>query len=72
MFKKLSALMIALVLMVAYASYRVGGVQAANAMAAGPTASEACALRGTASLSVQELKDVLNARYEHRCCGLPR
>ncbi|MCI0552611.1 MAG: hypothetical protein L0287_16795 [Anaerolineae bacterium] len=25
-----------------------------------------------AQLSDQELRDILNSRYEHRCCGLPR
>ena len=31
--------------------------------------SETCV--GTASLSIQELKDIINGRYQRRCCGLP-
>jgi len=72
MSKKLSALMIVLVLLVAFASYRAGGAQAAHALAPGSAASQVVVLSSPASLSVQELRDALDAKYEHRCCGLPR
>jgi len=47
-------------------------VAASPAEASTASTTPICPVAHASYLSTQELRDMLNGRYERRCCGLPR